>query len=210
MTTSAFSPSETVSLVFIAGFAIQQVLQILDPFVVSSIQWFKSSRPAKGLPGGMADSDFKKAVMASLSFLLGLLTVALTNIRLLQLLRPDYGAVGDFLVTALVVGTGTEAVNTVLKFLGYVKDAQKAPSEVEVIIVPNTVSVRQGTNFQFRSVVKNSSNTQVEWKVLHGAGGNIDLNGLYTAPPTPGTYQIIAVSQTDSTKYMIATVTVTQ
>ena len=128
MSVSTFNASETIAVVFIAGFAIQQALQILDPFVIVALGCFKRWRPEQHLPGGMTDADFKKTVMSFLSFALGVVTVLLTGIRLLKLLRPEYSGLGDILVTGLVLGTGTEAVNTVLKFLGYLKDAQKPTS----------------------------------------------------------------------------------
>ena len=207
MDTIHFSLSWVVAIVFITGFAIQQTLQILDPFVMAGIQAYKNSRPNKDLPGGMADGDFKKAVMAFLSFVLGAATVGLSGIRLLTYIQPDWGkSIADFLVTALVVGSGTEATNTVLKFMGYVKDAQK--SDVEVSIVPNTATVTKSTTFQFRADVKNATNKAVEWKVLNGNGGTIDANGLYTAPATAGTFQIMAASKADSTKSALGTVTV--
>lgn len=128
MSEPTFNASVTVALVFIAGFAIQQVLQIFDPVINGAIHIYKNYRISKqkDLPGGMTDGDFKKTVMSLLSFALGEATVLLTGIRLLKLFKPEYSGVGDILVTGLVLGTGTEAVNTVLKFMGYLKDAQKA------------------------------------------------------------------------------------
>ena len=77
---------ETVTaIVFITGFAIQQALQLLDPFITAGILKYKNSRPDKDLPGGMADSDFKKTIMACLSFILGATTAGLTGVRLLSL-----------------------------------------------------------------------------------------------------------------------------
>jgi len=154
----------------------------------------------------MSDADFKKAVMALLSFALGMIATALSGVRLIYYVRPQWGGAADFLVTSLVMGTGTEAVNTVLKFMGYVKDAQKP--DVEISIVPNTVTVAKGQTFQFRAEVKHSANKLVEWKVLHGNGGTIDSSGLYTAPGNGGTFQVMAISKADPTKQAVATVTV--
>lgn len=208
MDANQFSLPQVVAIVFIIGFAIQQVLQILDPFVMAGISRYKNSRPNKDLPGGMSDGDFKKAVMASLSFFLGAITAYLSHVRLLVYVKPEWGGnIADFLVTALVIGTGTEAVNIVLKFMGYVKDAQKP--DLEVSVVPNAVPVAKGATFQFRADVKHAANKSVEWKVLHGNGGTIDsTTGLYTAPNSAGTFQVMAVSKADPTKFAIATVTV--
>ncbi len=203
-----FSPAETTAVVFLAGFAIQQVLQILDPFVVWGMAKLKAGRPNKDLPGGMADADFKKAVMAALAFVLGLATALMTGIRLLRLVRPEFNDFGDLLVSALVLGTGTEAVNTVLKFISYVKDAQKPPPEPEVSVSPSAVSLKQGTTFQFRATAKNAGQA-VTWRVLHGAGGMITPAGLYTAPAAAGVFQVSAELAADPTKFAAATVTVT-
>src|SRR6185436_16305497 len=165
MDTNQFSLQQVVAIVFIIGFAIQQALQILDPLVMAGISKYKNSRPSKDLPGGMSDADFKKALMALLSFALGMIATALSGVRLIYYVKPQWGGAADFLVTSLVMGTGTEAVNTVLKFMGYVKDAQKP--DVEISIVPNTVTVAKGQTFQFRAEVKHSANKLVEWKVLH-------------------------------------------
>jgi hypothetical protein len=199
--------------VFITGFAIQQTLQILDPAVMGGIYAYKKRRVANGkpeLPGNMAEGDFKKAVMALLSFLGGLVTVLLTGIKLLFYAREEWGGgPADVFITALVVGSGTEAVNTILKFLGYVKEAQKPAPDVEVSLNNASPTVARGSTFQFRAVVKNSENKVVEWKVLHGNGGSITLDGLYTAPGAAGIYQVTAISSADPTKAAIATVTVT-
>lgn len=208
MQASTLTAPETVALVFLAGFAIQQVLQIIDPVVILCMRAYRDSRPEKDYPAGMTEGDIKKAVMATLSFGFGVATAWLTDIRLLTLLNSEYAGLGDILVTGLVLGTGTEAVNTLVKFLGYVKDAQKPTPELEIAIVPNTVTVKQGTTFTFRASVKNGA-PGVTWSVLHGAGGSIDPAGIYTAPAAAGAFQVMVVSKADSSKHSVATVTVT-
>jgi len=206
---------ETVTaIVFITGFAIQQALQLLDPFITAGILKYKNRRPNKDLLGGMADADFKKTIMAFLSFSLGAATAALTGVRLLKFaidIKSGFlGAAGDFVVTALVIGAGTEGMNTLLKYFGYVKDARKPEPTplVEVSITPATAAVARQATFQFLSSVNNSSNTAVTWKVLHSNGGTIDANGLYTAPNNSGTFQVVATSVADKSKFATATVTV--
>jgi hypothetical protein len=79
-----------------------------------------------------------------------------------------------------------------------------APVAVIVLISPTTATVYQGNTSTFRS-----SAGPVNWSVQEGtAGGSISGNGLYTAPKTAGTYHVVAVSQTDSSKSATATVTV--
>ena len=208
MASSTLTAPETVALVFLAGFAIQQILQIIDPFVIIFIRKWKDKRPEKNYPAEITEGDIKKAVMAALSFSFGLGTAGLTQIRLLTLLKPEYAGIGDTIVTGLVLGTGTEAVNTLVKFLGYVKDAQKPTPELEVAIVPSAVSLKQGTTFSFRASVKNGA-PDVTWTVLHGNGGSIDAAGVYTAPAAAGSFQVMVVSKADPSKHSIATVTVT-
>jgi hypothetical protein len=210
MNTNTFVPSEIVAIVFLAGFAIQQFLEILSPVITLFVSKLKGGKET--FPGGIEDADMKKMIMGILSFLLGFLTVTITGIGLLKLIKPEWGGVGDNLVTALVIGSGTEAANTVLKFVGYVKDAQgeKAVPEIEVTIQPDTATIPQGTQFQFRAVVRNTSNQAVKWIPLHNAAGTFDLkdSGLFTASQTPGTYLVEATSKADPTKRATAIVTV--
>ena len=49
----------------------------------------------------------------------------------------------------------------------------------------------------------------VTWSLGEGAaGGSISASGLYTAPAAPGTYHVVATSQSDASKTRTATVTV--
>lgn len=204
---TSWSAGQTTAIVFLAGFAIQQLLQILDPWIIIGINKIKAARAENDLPGGMADVDFKKAAIALISFLLGAIAVQLSDIRLLALINSDYAGAGDFLVSALVLGTGTEAVNTVIKFLGYAKDAKKLSKSIDVAIFPPSTTVKQGTTFKFRANVNNGL-SDVTWSVLHGNGGTIDNSGLYTAPMDNGTFLVVAVSTVDPSKHSQATVTV--
>lgn len=206
---SDYKPELVVAVVFITGFAIQQLLQIADPLITLSAVKVKAWQWFKDFPN-ITDGDLKKSLMYAGSFGLGLIAVLWTKISLLGLINSEWGTtLGDNLVSALVVGSGTEATNTVLKYLGYIKEAKKTEI-IEVLIVPSATTVLKSQTCGFRAIVKNTANTAVEWEVLEGAtGGSIDkLTGLYTAPAAAGTYRIIAVSQADSTKYSIAVITV--
>jgi hypothetical protein len=59
----------------------------------------------------------------------------------------------------------------------------------------------------FTAAVTNSSNTAVTWSVTEASGGTV-TNGAYVAPPTAGTYHVVAVSQADPSKTAQATITV--
>lgn len=98
---------------------------------------------------------------------------------------------------------------------GVVETAAALP--VSVAIVPTSATPATGQPQQFMAVVRNSSNTAVNWKVnglLGGGGtvGTITSSGLYTAPstvPAPATVSVTAVSQVDMTKSASAMVTIT-
>ncbi|HET9676336.1 MAG TPA: hypothetical protein VFP21_02395, partial [Solirubrobacterales bacterium] len=61
----------------------------------------------------------------------------------------------------------------------------------------------------FAAQAQGGSRPPVTWAVQEGpAGGNIDGAGLYTAPPAPGTFHVVARDQADEARTAIATVTV--
>jgi len=95
---------------FAAGFALQRLLEILDPIF---------DKIKKG--------EFKKIVLGLISFAAGLGLAAWPKIRVLtQLVTPDtVPAMLDYLVTALIVSGGTEGFNSILKFLNYKKEEAK-------------------------------------------------------------------------------------
>ena len=92
---------------FAAGFAVQQGLQILDSFV-----------------------DMEKIAPAKKTGLAGLVSLALGvvfathGITVLSALsNTKYPAWVDVIVSALVISGGTEGFNSIMKFMGYKKDA---------------------------------------------------------------------------------------
>jgi hypothetical protein len=86
-----------------------------------------------------------------------------------------------------------------------------------IVVSPASVSVVAAQTLQFAATVSFSTNTGVSWQINGIAGGNssigtIDSNGLYTAPtsvPTPNVVTVTAVSKADSTRTATATLTVT-
>jgi len=100
--------SDQAKLVSLVSFAIQQFLQLLDPFLPQNLQ---------------AKPSVKKAVMGTFSVVLGLILVILTDHKL-EVLGTGPGFLNT-VVSALVVGAGTEASNTVQKLLSYTKDKIK-------------------------------------------------------------------------------------
>lgn len=73
-------------------------------------------------------------------------------------------------------------------------------------VLPQTATMYPGGHAAFKAAVSTSSgpSTDVTWQVFEGdAGGTVqpDLIGYarYTAPSTPGTYHLLAISKVDST-----------
>ena len=89
---------------FACGFAVQQLLEILDP-VVDKIK------------------GDKKLVVGIVSLVVGLVLAFGAGLRVLQPLGvPNANYYVDVIVTALIISAGTEGFNSVMKFLGYSKD----------------------------------------------------------------------------------------
>lgn len=100
----------TLSLVpvFAAGLAIQQLLEILDPMLVKVI--------------GNGD---KKLILGLISLTGGLTLSFGMDMRVLAPMGVLDSDLLDGLVTALIISAGTEAFNSILKYLGYSKESAK-------------------------------------------------------------------------------------
>lgn len=98
--------------VFAAGFAVQQLLEILTSFFdLDSKQFFQK---------------FKKPILGLVALLLGLALANQLDKGVLQILQGSTTyAWFDKLATALVISVGTEGVNSILKFLKYSKEDKK-------------------------------------------------------------------------------------
>lgn len=68
---------------------------------------------------------------------------------------------------------------------------------VKVVITPNTSTLEPLQQVRFTALVEGSASQEVYWSVVEKNGGSIDRNGLYTAPPTEGVFEI----QAQSAKY---------
>lgn len=82
----------------------------------------------------------------------------------------------------------------------------ETPTSVRV--KPHLAVVVQGGTKQFTATVFGAESEDVIWSVVEAGGGEIDANGLYTAPDTIGTYTIRATSVEDPESYGEATVRV--
>jgi len=79
-----------------------------------------------------------------------------------------------------------------------------------VTVSPPAASVATGGTVAFTAAVANAAAQTVTWSVQPtGTGGTVTAGGLYTAPSTAGTYQVVATSTLDPSKSGSAAVTVT-
>jgi hypothetical protein len=83
-----------------------------------------------------------------------------------------------------------------------------SPSTISLAIAPDSATVGVGQTQSFAVSVAGTSRTAVSWAVTEADGGTIDDNGLYTAPPAPGSFHVVA-TLVDAKKSATATVTVT-
>ena len=83
------------------------------------------------------------------------------------------------------------------------------PPSIAVSVTPASAAVTTGGAISFAATVTNSTNQAVTWSVQEGsAGGTISTTGAYTAPPTPGTYHVLATSVAAPSASSTATVAV--
>jgi hypothetical protein len=94
---------------FAAGFALQRLLEILDP-LLDKIKLIK---------------DNKKIILGLVSLAVGFILAFGIGLRVLQPLGVSGADPADIIVTALIVSAGTEGFNSILKFLGYTKENKK-------------------------------------------------------------------------------------
>ncbi|HEU4593586.1 MAG TPA: hypothetical protein VFS10_00355 [Pyrinomonadaceae bacterium] len=101
--------------VFAAGFAVQQLLEIVTSFL--------------DLGNNEVFQKFKKPILGAVAFGLGCALSSQLNIGVLQILKDGTTSAPvsttDFLATALIISAGTEGVNSILKFLKYIKEDKK-------------------------------------------------------------------------------------
>ena len=80
---------------------------------------------------------------------------------------------------------------------------------IQVVLTVSPDGLLVSGTFPFKALVKGDPTGQLTWTVQEGAlGGQVDHQGLYTAPATPGTYHVAATSLVDSTASAVAAVLV--
>ena len=105
---------------FAAGFAVQRLLEILDPVV-----------------NRLVGETTKKTALGLISLAFGFAAAFVANLRVLGPLMniKSEGAFGalDLVVSGLVISAGTEGFNSVMKFLSYKKEEKKAQAVSEKV-----------------------------------------------------------------------------
>ena len=113
----------TLAPVFAAGFAVQQLLEILTSFL--------------NLDSKPTFEKYKKAILGAVALAVGLTLAIAVDLKVLKPLldlltdpqgQPvihDFGRAYEYVVTGLVISAGTEGVNSIMKFLQYAKDNVK-------------------------------------------------------------------------------------
>lgn len=191
-------------IIFVVGFAIQKAIELLDIWISSAakqlqLKWTNTS-----------EADCKKFLTGIIGFVIGVIVTAVTDIRLLKLINPDWAndtgeKIIDFLLTSLIVPAGVEFSNNATKYFQYVKDAKSADAATKVTIVPDKLEIAILAETQFYAIVDNNDNKQVKWRAVKGT---IDSTGKYKAPNTAGTDEIFAISEADPNKVVVAIITI--
>lgn len=94
---------------FTCGLALQQLIELGDSFISIS-----------------AYEKYKKVVLKIVSVGAGLGFASAGHLTILGNLGAKVPVPVDACVTALIISGGTEGLNSILKFLGYTKEAKKA------------------------------------------------------------------------------------
>ena len=118
-------PNNPLGLLFVASFAVQQILEAIAWPLESFIgAWWKKQ--------GYADDSWKKTVLGVTGFIIGLLLASQLDLHILEHYIPAgapasamRGSWLDTFLTALVLSAGTEGTNSVLKYLKYLKEDKK-------------------------------------------------------------------------------------
>ena len=187
-----------LAFVSITGFAIQQGLQLFEPFALLLV---------RSWPGNLDETLKKKIVMGVLSLGCGFLVASIGKIRLLSMLNASYNNYADIIISALVFSAGTEGANSIQKYIGYVKDSKKLPA-VEIAIIPGTLTVAAGRSAKLMCALTSESDTTVEWSLAHGNMGQVTQDGTFTAGHEKGTCIVVVRSLANPAKLGFATITI--
>ncbi|MHC4617192.1 MAG: hypothetical protein ACYTEQ_05500 [Planctomycetota bacterium] len=104
---------------FAAGFAIEQLLEVIDALLGKIFPCLEDP-----------DSKWKRIILGTLSFLVGIVLVQFSDISVLQPFGVAAEGFADDVITALVISAGTEGLNSIIKFIWYGKEDTKAKAEI--------------------------------------------------------------------------------
>ena len=102
---------------------------------------------------------------------------------------------GTFVIGALMVSP-TNARKLRVSWMA-VRDSKENIHDLElkrIFIKPDMANVEVRESCYFEAIFANISDRRIKWKVKEAEGGTINHNGMYTAPNSPGVYEIIAES----------------
>ncbi|MDQ1639080.1 MAG: hypothetical protein QOF62_2419 [Pyrinomonadaceae bacterium] len=115
----------TLAPVFAAGFAVQQLLEILTSFL--------------DLDARSTFQKYKKAILGAVALVAGIVLAFEAHLRVLKPLLDaavqnpgEISVYVDYLATGLVISAGTEGINSILKFLKYKKEDVKNEAAAKV------------------------------------------------------------------------------
>lgn len=97
--------------VLAAGFALQQLLEILNPLIERIVG---------------EDEKAKKMYLGLISLFVGFGLSFGAGLRVLTALGANAPYIVDGIVSGLIISGGTEGINSIMKFLGYTKEKEKA------------------------------------------------------------------------------------
>jgi hypothetical protein len=120
--------AELIGLISIVGFAIQQGLELIDPFTTLLAEKVKD---ACGIFAQIDLEAIKHWIVAVAAFSFGLFVAGSMDIGLLGeagIESASQAKTLDVIVTGFAFGAGSEGVNSAQKFLAYVKEARKGPA----------------------------------------------------------------------------------
>ena len=72
-----------------------------------------------------------------------------------------------------------------------------AQRQVSLTVTPEFSHVSRRGTLRMQAEVVGSEDKGVQWTISGEGGGSIDRNGVYQAPETPGTYEIVATASAD-------------
>jgi hypothetical protein len=100
---------KALTVPFAAGFIVQRLLELLDPFTTAKIK----------------DPNTKKLVLGMISVVVGWSLAGFAHIEVFAALQKPLPYVLDIFFSGVFISAGTEGFNSLIKFANYKKEATK-------------------------------------------------------------------------------------